>query len=658
MGAPVRPGATLLRAGVVCGALLITPIWTAAASAADFNPGPGTYTINTSTAPPTLTGPGGTNISGTVSNGVAVFSFGNVNIPSTVTVNAAGSLPLEIVATGSFSLAGTINASGANATNFTAGANLGGPGGGAGGADGAHGGSGPGGGGVGSTSNDGGGGGGFGGAGARGGADGGTAGTGGSVYGNLTATLQGGSGGAGGTTGGSNMAGGGGGGGAIELSADSLLISGAGQVLAKGGAGALGGFGASGGGSGGGIIVRANAMNITGTLSAVGGAGGTGGCCGDGGGGGGGRILYEYGTLAASGTSSVAGGASGSAGGGASSHPSVDATGAPGVVATIQGAIVTSKPATGVSTTAATLNGLVDPNGSLTAYHFDYGTTTAYGSQMPASDNIVGADLTDHSVSQSLAGLTPGTTYHYRLVATDATGLVTRSPDGMFTTGPAATVAASTQGPVATMVVHCQGVGGQSCAGAFALIAHETTVGGSVTAVSAARHKKRPRPVTRQVTLGQGTYSVAGGASQSIPLRVNATGLRILAQLGKLPATLTFTATSASAPASQTIQFTYARIHPRISARSRRVGAAVSITRLTVGAIPAGGRLSVGCAGRGCPFAHKAFGGKSGVSLTRLFRKAHLKPGARITVTVTAPNSVTSVTTWVVTAKLKLVKRT
>ena len=64
---------------VVALGMLFAPGVVALANAADFDPGAGTYTANTTAL--TLTGPH-TNITGTNQGGVAVFSFGNVNIPA------------------------------------------------------------------------------------------------------------------------------------------------------------------------------------------------------------------------------------------------------------------------------------------------------------------------------------------------------------------------------------------------------------------------------------------------------------------------------------------------------------------------------------------------------------------------------------------------
>ncbi len=65
-------------------------------------------------------------------------------------------------------------------------------------------------------------------------------------------------------------------------------------------------------------------------------------------------------------------------------------------------------PATGTTLTSGTLHGAIDPNGQATTYHFDWGTSTAYGSQAPLVDASVGSDSSEHAVEQSLSGLSPG----------------------------------------------------------------------------------------------------------------------------------------------------------------------------------------------------------------------------------------------------------
>jgi hypothetical protein len=90
---------------------------------------------------------------------------------------------------------------------------------------------------------------------------------------------------------------------------------------------------------------------------------------------------------------------------------------------TTLGPSATTGAASGITQTAATLAGTVDPRGSATTYYFDYGTSPAYGESIPASPgaNVPGTSGSQ-SVSQAPSDLQPNTTYHYRLVATNASG--------------------------------------------------------------------------------------------------------------------------------------------------------------------------------------------------------------------------------------------
>ena len=94
---------------------------------------------------------------------------------------------------------------------------------------------------------------------------------------------------------------------------------------------------------------------------------------------------------------------------------------------------VTTAAASGVTTSAATLNGAVNPGGGTTTARFQFGKSTAYGSETPSQS--VGSDRTDHALSATLSGLEPDTTYHYRVVATQGT-LVVTSGDVAFKTPP------------------------------------------------------------------------------------------------------------------------------------------------------------------------------------------------------------------------------
>jgi len=95
---------------------------------------------------------------------------------------------------------------------------------------------------------------------------------------------------------------------------------------------------------------------------------------------------------------------------------------------------VTTNPATGLTVNTATLNGTVNPNGSLTTAWFEYSLTAAYGNTTSVTlspNNGTGAQ----AVSATITGLNPGTTYHCRLVATSTAG-GTNGADQTFTTLP------------------------------------------------------------------------------------------------------------------------------------------------------------------------------------------------------------------------------
>ncbi|MBW7571357.1 beta strand repeat-containing protein [Caproiciproducens faecalis] len=95
----------------------------------------------------------------------------------------------------------------------------------------------------------------------------------------------------------------------------------------------------------------------------------------------------------------------------------------------------TTGAASAVSYTAATLNGTINANNASTTVTFQYGETASYGRTIEASpSSVTGTSST--FVSCSLSGLTPNTTYHYRVVGTNLSG-ASNGEDKTFTT-PAA----------------------------------------------------------------------------------------------------------------------------------------------------------------------------------------------------------------------------
>ncbi len=100
---------------------------------------------------------------------------------------------------------------------------------------------------------------------------------------------------------------------------------------------------------------------------------------------------------------------------------------------------VSTGAATAISGRSALLGGTVNPGGGPTTFFFQYGATSSYGAQTPTRN--AGSGSADVSVSASLWGLSSGTIYHYRVVATNSSG-TTDGGDQTFTTtaAPAPTV--------------------------------------------------------------------------------------------------------------------------------------------------------------------------------------------------------------------------
>ena len=109
----------------------------------------------------------------------------------------------------------------------------------------------------------------------------------------------------------------------------------------------------------------------------------------------------------------------------------IDLSGAGANPATSGPTSVTTLIATSVTSTGATLNGTVNAGGLSTAVSFDYGTSTAYGTNVAGVPTPVSGS-TDNAVSATLSGLTPGTTYHYRVNGT--AGATVNGGDLTFTT--------------------------------------------------------------------------------------------------------------------------------------------------------------------------------------------------------------------------------
>jgi len=97
----------------------------------------------------------------------------------------------------------------------------------------------------------------------------------------------------------------------------------------------------------------------------------------------------------------------------------------------------TTNAATNVTSTGATLNGMVNDNGAETTVTFEYGLTTSYGNTVTAGQSPVAAGSGDTAVSKAITGLSKSTTYHYRVVAQNIEGTINGSDMTFITSAEA-----------------------------------------------------------------------------------------------------------------------------------------------------------------------------------------------------------------------------
>jgi hypothetical protein len=98
--------------------------------------------------------------------------------------------------------------------------------------------------------------------------------------------------------------------------------------------------------------------------------------------------------------------------------------------------VIGGLPASNVTQFSATLNDSLETGEGLVNYHFEYGTTTAYGQIAPIPDSYAPITAEVVPISQPVNGLQAGTTYHYRLLASSPGATEVKGPDETFTTLP------------------------------------------------------------------------------------------------------------------------------------------------------------------------------------------------------------------------------
>jgi alpha-tubulin suppressor-like RCC1 family protein len=130
----------------------------------------------------------------------------------------------------------------------------------------------------------------------------------------------------------------------------------------------------------------------------------------------------------------------------------------------------TTEPAESVGGSTATLKGVVNPEGQEARYSFEYGTGE-YNYSESTPELSAGSGSSPVNVSRAVTGLSPGTTYHYRIIADGAGGIVAGADHTFKTTG-------TPPPPPPTVTTE----------GASGIMAHTATVGATVNPNGADTH--------------------------------------------------------------------------------------------------------------------------------------------------------------------------
>jgi hypothetical protein len=282
-----------------------------------------------------------------------------------------------------------------------------------------------------------------------------------------------------------------------------------------------------------------------------------------------------------------------------------------------------------ITTSGATLAASVSPNLQDTTVVVNYGTTTSYGSSTTAVD--LGAGNSAVPFTAAVTGLAPNTTYHFDVVATNADGLTTSS-DGVLTTLPPLTASiagATTTGPALALTIACGGgTGLGACTGPISLSASDP-----------GKHRRG-----RTLTVAAGTYSVASGGRVTAKLRLNPKGQAMLRQHYALLSTVSVAGTTLL---TTRVTFRYPLVKSPIGYTWAFAGASSVARELTVTRVPHGGKVTVTCHGRGCPFQTRTFAPRRGrVVLAPAFKHRPLHAGTTLELKVIAADQVGEVETF------------
>ena len=111
---------------------------------------------------------------------------------------------------------------------------------------------------------------------------------------------------------------------------------------------------------------------------------------------------------------------------------------------------VTTSTPTNINTSSAFLSGLVNPNGLSASALFVWGTSPTLAGATSSSVTVIGSGTSPFAVITTLNGLTPGTTYYFRLDGTNTNGNQTGGIISFTTQSAPVVTSGSTTGTIGT----------------------------------------------------------------------------------------------------------------------------------------------------------------------------------------------------------------
>jgi hypothetical protein len=255
----------------------------------------------------------------------------------------------------------------------------------------------------------------------------------------------------------------------------------------------------------------------------------------------------------------------------------------------------TTGAASGVTYESAVVAGSVNPGSESTVVYFQYGTTAEYGAQSAPTQVAAGKKAVP--VSVTISGLAAGTIYHYRLVASNATGTALGAGRTVTTAKIPLSLAIAAAPSVVT-------VGGATTI--------EGTLSGTGNAGAAVQLQQNPFPYTAgfvdvgnpELTLANGTfafnvlgvaantqYRVVSGTVASADVVVSAAlGVTLHAQAGGTHRHPTIRFSGSIAPAEPSARIGFERL---IGTNWKVVGGTIAGATMTNGVVHFGKTITI-----------------------------------------------------------------